>query len=92
MDRIVRRVHTASMANARHLLGPDGIRVDVVALDDVDLVFAQARHRDARAGQLWFVVTRRGRLVAYCRDIEAVAEHVELADLHGPGEASEDTG
>ncbi|MER7546377.1 hypothetical protein [Actinomadura sp.] len=80
------------MANPRHLVGPDGIRVEVVALDDGDLTLAQAQHRDARQGEAWFVVTRRGRLVAYCRDIEEVAEHVALADLHGPGEASEDVG
>jgi hypothetical protein len=38
------------------------------------------------------VVTRRGRLVAYCRDIEEVAEHVDLSTLRGPGEAAEDVG
>ncbi|NKZ03284.1 hypothetical protein [Actinomadura latina] len=75
------------MANARHLLGPDGIRVEVVTLGDGDLALAQAHHRDARAGQTWFVVTQRGRLVAYCRDIEEVAEYVNLADLRGPDAA-----
>ncbi|MCP9947252.1 hypothetical protein [Actinomadura madurae] len=80
------------MQEARYLVGPDGLRVQVVTLDDGDLVLAQAHHRDARAGQAWFLVTRRGQLVAYCRDIEEVAEHVDLADLHGPGEAAEDAG
>lgn len=56
------------------------------------LIYVQARHRDARPGQAWFVVTRHGRLVAYCRDIEEVAEHIDLADLHGPGDAAEDAG
>ncbi|MEO3826447.1 hypothetical protein [Actinomadura sp. B10D3] len=80
------------MAHARSLVGPDGIRVGVITLDDGDLVLARAHHEDARAGQAWFVVTRRGRLVAYCRDIEEVAEHVDLALLHGPDEAAEDAG
>jgi hypothetical protein len=80
------------MANARYLLGPDGIRVEVVTLDDGDLALAQAHHLDARAGQAWFLLTQRGRLLAYCRDIEEVADHVPLADLHAPTNAAEDTG
>ncbi|TDD86815.1 hypothetical protein E1298_16950 [Actinomadura rubrisoli] len=80
------------MADARYLTGPDGLRVEVVELDDADLAYARIRHRDARAGQSWFLVTRRGRLVAYCRDIEEVAEHVDLTDLNPPGDAAEEIG
>ncbi|CND87530.1 Uncharacterised protein [Mycobacterium tuberculosis] len=80
------------MASARYLLGPDGIRVEVITLNDGDLALAQAHHPDARAGQAWFLVTQRGRLLAYCRDIEEVADHVPLADLHAPTNAAEDTG
>lgn len=77
------------MAEASYLVGPDGLRVEAVQLGEADLAFVRAHHRDAHAGQAWFLITRHGRLVAYCRDIEEVAEHVELTDLHGPGEAAE---
>ncbi|TDD37865.1 hypothetical protein E1287_07355 [Actinomadura sp. KC06] len=80
------------MSEPRFLTGPDGLRVEAVTLDDADLIYAQARHSDARAGQSWFLITRYGRLVAYCRDIEEVAEHVDLAALQGPGDASQDAG
>ncbi|MWA02857.1 hypothetical protein F8568_021265 [Actinomadura sp. LD22] len=78
------------MPHAGHLEGPDGLRVEAVRLGDADVAFARAHHPDARAGQTWFLLTRHGRLVAYCRDVEEVAEHVDLSDLHGPGEAAED--
>ncbi|WP_433145216.1 hypothetical protein ACQPZ8_01695 [Actinomadura nitritigenes] len=78
------------MAEEGYLVGPYGLRVEVVQLGEADLAFVRAHHRDARAGQAWFLITRHGRLVAYCRDIEEVAGHVELTELHGPGEAAED--
>ncbi|MFD0687591.1 hypothetical protein [Actinomadura fibrosa] len=80
------------MADAGYLLGPDGLRVEAVELTEADLVYARMRHRDARIGQAWFLVTRRGKLVAYCRYIEEVAELVDLTDLHGPGSAAEESG
>ncbi|MER6813576.1 hypothetical protein ABT299_30275 [Spirillospora sp. NPDC000708] len=75
------------MARASYLEGPDGLRVQAVRLGEADLTFVRAHHPDARAGQAWFLLTRQGRLVAYCRNIEEVAEHVNLAELHAPGEA-----
>jgi hypothetical protein len=80
------------MADARYLVGPDGLRVEPIRLGEADLAYARARHPDARADEAFFLVTRRGRLVAYCRDIEEVGELVDLAELRGPGEAGEETG
>jgi hypothetical protein len=78
------------MADSGYLEGPDGLRVEAVQLTNADIAFAQVHHRDARAGQAWFLLTRHGRLVAYCHDIEEVAQHVDLAQLHGPGDAAQD--
>lgn len=75
-----------------HLVGPDGIGVDAVELAAEDVAYARRGHPDAQAGQVWFLVTRHGRLVAYCRDIEEVAEHVDLRALRGPDAAAEDAG
>ncbi|TDD97715.1 hypothetical protein [Actinomadura rubrisoli] len=80
------------MAGDRYLVGPDGVRVEAVELADEDVAYARRRHRDAQAGEAFFVVTRRGRLVGYCRDIEEVAELVDLQSLRGPDSAAEDAG
>ncbi|WP_344265874.1 hypothetical protein [Actinomadura napierensis] len=77
------------MVEPRYLLGPGGLRVEAVRLGEADMAFVRAHHRDAAPGQAWFLLTRDGSLVAYCRDIEEVAEHVDLVDLHGPGDAAE---
>ena len=80
------------MAGSGHLVGPDGVRVEAVDLKPVDVAYARRRHRDAQAGQVWFLVTRHGRLVGYCRDIEEVAELVDLRLLHGRDDAAESGG
>lgn len=67
-------MHTGRMAGSGFLVDPDGVRVEPVELAPVDVAYARRRHRDAQAGQVWYVVTRHGRLVGYCRDIEEVAE------------------
>jgi hypothetical protein len=78
-------------AGGGHLVGPDGIRVEAVELAAEDVAYARRRHRGAQEGDVFFLVTRRGRLVAYCRDIEEVAEHVNLGELRGPDAGIEDT-
>jgi hypothetical protein len=80
------------MAEARYLVGPDGLRVEAIRLGEADLVYARVRHPQAQAGQSFFLVTRREGLVAYCRDVEEVAEFVDLADLSRPGDAAEEAG
>lgn len=80
------------MAAARYLVGPDGLRVEAITLGEADIVYARGRHPDAHVGQPFFLITRRGKLIAYCRDIEEVAEHVDLTDLKAPGDEAEETG
>lgn len=97
LDRDQRVADTGVMVGGRYLEGPDGLRVEPITLDDVHLQLAQQRHPDAEVGEGWFLITRHGRLVCYCRDIEEVAGvlaslAIELADLHSPGEAAEDAG
>jgi hypothetical protein len=75
-----------------YLVGPDGLRVEAVWLDHAHLAVARLHHPEARAGESWFVVTRAGGLVGYFPDVEALGEIVELADLHGPGEAASEAG
>lgn len=71
--------------------GPGRDPVGVVGLAAEDVAYARRRHRGAREGDVYFLVTRRGRLVGYCRDIEEVAEFVDLRALRGPAPGVEDT-
>ncbi|TYK45096.1 hypothetical protein [Actinomadura decatromicini] len=80
------------MAGSGFLVGPDGVRVEPVELQPVDVAYARRRHRDAKPGDVFFLVTRHGRLLGYCRDIEEVAELVDLRLLHGPDDAAESGG
>lgn len=41
---------------------------------------------------MFFLVTRHGRLVGYCRDVEEVGELVDLRTLRGPDSAAESGG
>lgn len=74
------------------MVGPDGVRVEAVELQPVDVAYARRRHRDAQAGDVFFLVTRRGRLVGYCADVEEVGELVDLRTLRGPDSAAESGG
>ena len=73
------------MSEPRYLLGPGGLRVDVVELDDADLAWAHQWVRRARPGREVFLVTRGGALLAYCADVEAlIGVGVDLTGLRGP--------
>lgn len=79
---------------ARYLVGPDGIRVEPVELHGSHLIFARMVDPAAQEGAVWYRVTRNGaavRMPGYVPDIEAVAELVPLAELHGPDEADSET-
>lgn len=69
--------------------GPDGVRVEAVELQPEDVAYARRRHRDAQAGDVFFLVTRHGRLIGYCRDVEEVGGLVDLRTLRGPDSAAE---
>lgn len=85
---------TLAAISASSSRAPDGLRVEVVRLNEVHLPLGRRYDRDAQLGDDRFLVMRYGQLIAYCRDIEEVAElgEVDLAHLHGPREATEGTG
>lgn len=72
-----------------YAVDPDGVRVEAVELAPEDVAYARRRHRDAEAGEVFFLVTHHGRLVGYCRDVEEVGELVDLRTLRGPDSAAE---
>lgn len=77
----------------RYLVGPDGIRVEPVRLYGAHLIFARMVDPQASPGEEWFRVTQHGAALGdgYVRDVEALAELVPLAELHGPDEAGTET-
>lgn len=80
------------MGHGRYLIGPDGLRVDVITVDDAQLTLARNWCPEARKGQQLYLVTRHGALLVYCADIEELTEVVgDLSQLHGPA-AGEDVG
>jgi hypothetical protein len=92
MDRRLNVENTGGMASAGYLVGPDGLRVEPIALHGAHLAMAKLHHPHLQPDDTVFLVTRHGKLVCYCRDIEDVAEIIDLTQLHGPDEAGEVAG